>query len=79
MSFSNSITSRLRICGFQVVYAYEFDNRNDKNIVININNTVPALTNPIFLSGEGIAYECVDLNYNGSPIEVTIGKNIWMI
>ena len=59
----------LIVCGFQIVYTYETDH---KNIF-----TSPNIKYPIYNRGTGIGYECIEGQYDGSPIEITLGKTIW--
>ncbi len=70
MNFTNlSHEHDLIVCGFQIVYTYETDHKNTF--------TSPKIKYPIYNRGTGIGYECIEGQYDGSPIEITLGKTIW--
>lgn len=65
----------LRVCGFQIVYSYYIHDKAPNTTKFTITSS---LEHRIYVSGTGIAYECIDKSYNGSPIEVILGKTIWI-
>ncbi|KAB8028519.1 hypothetical protein [Fluviispira multicolorata] len=71
---ANSVVN-LKNCGFQIVYSYYIYDSVASSPKLNITSK---LDYPIYSSGTGIAYECIEKSYDASPIEIILGKSIWL-